>query len=325
MNIVGVETLEFDTCDDLLSYIACDPCWYDFRWVFRGQGNKDHNLLPTILRKDTAENNEKQITREWYKLNLFARFADQQGLPVPNFDKLSQSGQLVKACLDRGKSWPPKDIYTLMALAQHYGMQTRILDWTRAPLTGLYFAARYAVETKPDESQVTLFALNGKIVELYLEAYKRHKQHFKPGEALRIIDVPYEGNPNITAQQGTFTCVYDNEISSGNPVLQRTVEQYVIQLARDVNALEDNALEQLIQSMPLLIKLTAPGSDGGQLLHKLSSRFHVNGASLFPGYTGSVRSVKDFLYFCDNDEFDKRAKENLDFITSLPDPNDHSE
>jgi hypothetical protein len=50
-----------------------------------------------------------------------------------------------------------------MALAQHYGIPTRILDWTRAPLTGLYFAARYAMEeTQPDKSQVTLFALNGK-------------------------------------------------------------------------------------------------------------------------------------------------------------------
>jgi hypothetical protein len=325
MSIVGVKTLEFDTCDDLLSYIARDPFWYYYQWIFRGQGNKDHDLLPSILREDTAENNRKQITREWYRLKLFASFADQQGLPVPNLDKSLQIHQLVKICVNGKKSWPSKDIHTLMALAQHYGIPTRILDWTRAPLTGLYFAARYAMEeTQPDKSQVTLFALNGKIGELYLEAYKRHKQHFTPKAELQTIDVPYAGNPNITAQQGTFTCVIDKEISPGNPVRQKTVDQTVIQLANTVNALEDNALEQLIHPMPFLIKLTAPGSGGGQLLHELGSRFRVNGTSLIPGYTGAVQSVKDILAYIDN-EFDTLAEENLDFITSLPDPSDHSE
>jgi hypothetical protein len=325
MSIVGVKTLEFDTCDELLSCIARDPIWYYSRWTFRGQGNKDHDLLPSILRKDAADNNGKQITREWHRLKLFASYADQQGLPVPNLDESLQIDQLVKACVNGEKSWPPKDIHTLMALAQHYGIPTRILDWTRAPLTGLYFAARYAMEeTQPDKSQVTLFALNGKIGELYLEAYKRHKQHFTPKAELRTIDVPYAGNPNITAQQGTFTCVIDKEISPGNPVRQKTVDQTVIQLANTVNALEDNALEQLIHPMPFLIKLTAPGRGGGQLLHELGSRFRVNGTSLIPGYTGAVQSVKDILAYIDS-ELDKLAEENLDFITSLPDPSDHSE
>ena len=325
MSIVPIYPLEFNHCDDTFRHITTDSLWDSGAWIFRGQGNKDHALLPSVLRDVTAKNNKLQIAREWYLLKRFSTYADQQGLQVPflgDFDNIRRAHKLVKKCVSGEERWPPKEIHSLMALAQHYGIQTRILDWTRAPLTGLYFAAHYAVKETQDKSQVILFALNEKISILIQEAYNQHKQHLAPIKTmLRTIDVPYAGNPNITAQQGVFTCTIDRKVDPEAPVCPKTVEQTVVELADTLNTLQDSALEkleELIHHRPLLVKVSLAGNVGKPLLHKLALRFRVNGSSLFPGYNGAVRSVEDLVSLFGN-EIDEFAAGDLDFINSLPD------
>ena len=58
------------------------------------------------------------------------------------------------------------------------------------------------------------------------------------------IDVPYAGNPNITAQRGTFTCVVDRKFDPDGAVPYRKVDDIVVQLANTVNVLEDSAIRE---------------------------------------------------------------------------------
>lgn len=90
--------------------------------LFRGQPC-DKPLLPKFGRVK-AKGKRQKI--ELLLLNKFARAS----LPFREFE--------------------PKDEWDLLALAQHHGMATRLLDWTRSAPAALWFAVRNPPEKKDD-------------------------------------------------------------------------------------------------------------------------------------------------------------------------------
>jgi hypothetical protein len=82
----------------------------DSSWVFRGHGDQDFELIPGIGR------NKYDSARERTLLEVFERRAAE-------FVDLSKMS-----------GWDK------LALAQHHGLPTRLLDWTTNPLVAAYFA-----------------------------------------------------------------------------------------------------------------------------------------------------------------------------------------
>ena len=88
----------------------------------------------------------------------------------------------------------PRDDWEFLAIAQHYGLPTRLLDWTWNPLIATFFAI--AVSNKDD----------GAVYPLYAATVPSHSPNVSPLESLGycIYKPPHFDN-RIVAQSGLFT------------------------------------------------------------------------------------------------------------------------
>ncbi|MCP5023626.1 MAG: FRG domain-containing protein [bacterium] len=111
------------------------PMW------FRGQANMSWDLLPPALRKDfisASRNTDRQ------------RAVEEQGLA-------KEYALLFEFRTRCAQFKVPNDLTQLYMLARHYGLPTRLLDWSINPLVALFFA----VVSQPNTDGV-LFAINAR-------------------------------------------------------------------------------------------------------------------------------------------------------------------
>lgn len=238
------------------------PC----KLLYRGQGNHRWNLTPGILRKKMSSTADMQVFKEWAYVESFVRHCDSIGLAIPNDSPAFREKFLNQSNLGDVSDWPPTEMHPLMALAQHYRLPTRLLDWSTRAYVAAYFAISDALAKKVDTGaeRLALWVLDIEKQALFHE--------------LKVVTVPGGNNANLAAQSGRFTLLTQKG-GRAKPFEGETA----LDLYFTSHALP-----------PPLKKVTLPIAEAPAALN-LSSLYGVTGATVFPDYYGAARATEDAL------------------------------
>lgn len=162
------------------------------KWLFRGQADAGWKLEPSVHRGYTSQ-------QERYLTNEFRVRARSRHLSCP----LSN------------------DYPGWLALMQHYGLPTRLLDWTYSPLVAAFFSVHpdYGPPVQNDGHDACIWALDARklnqsqgfeplIFPLDASSYEPLiEPAFKNRNELNTVGVAMaiEHDPRIQLQQGAFT------------------------------------------------------------------------------------------------------------------------
>ena len=296
--------------------------------LYRGVGSDEYGLLPAAFRQhgektlndifclSTAKSNDDDILqnvthslRELIAVASFYSLANQQGLSLPTDSAVLHSEltsrivgldnlDSVTRFFGQRDKWPQAELLPLIALAQHYGIPTRLLDWSLDPVVAAFFAARSAfTRIKRQGSRKGKFSIwyANKVSLAASALFDRHKKIATPRYSVRVVDVPYYGNPNLQAQKGRFTIVYQRDNLDPNDWIDKTtVDEAMLNIFHDTMGTREQAVVFPKSDVSLFTKVSIPLSEAIPLLIKLRAAGYHSG-TIFPGYQSCTDSLLDAI------------------------------
>jgi hypothetical protein len=251
-------------------------------WAFRGHADTSWDLetsldRATILRYETESASGMRATGMW-------RLADFHEKPLlRDFQKRAHQYLSHLPGDDEFIDW--------LALMQHYGVPTRLLDWTRSPYVALYFAVersatkrsaavwaidcRWALQQSADscgqfDPNLSDAELSAKMSRFANERLASETDSGSPNGIVFPVD-PHHVNERMAAQQGLLLCRPQNRPPFDIALLTM--------ICRDREAVS-----------PPVRKLIVRPQDRIEFLKQLR-RMNITAASLFPGLEGFAQSL----------------------------------
>lgn len=263
-------------------------------WVFRGQRDATWHLIPTAFRPDTdmsfeyhnirgmSLNKRHQFEDELNLLLQFVKMADSLALKIPGDSYLirTDKGRQEIEISFNNNGWPPDELLELLAIAQHHGVPTRLLDFSKNAMKAAFFAAESAYHhyqtNNSSKDDFCIWALNtDALMNKVPVPYRR----------LKIVTVPHVENEYLHCQEGLF--LYD---CCANDEWDKT--SFSLNLDEMLLILQENIRKPPISIREDIIhKITFPISESKLFLRELNLE-NINKATLMPNYDNAVSALR---------------------------------
>ncbi|EIY4767115.1 FRG domain-containing protein [Vibrio cholerae] len=294
-------------------------------YIFRGQGNSNWRLIPSIFRPNTKIPHGTTIQRgpkaslgeqrkmEWELLSDFVIEANSNGFHLPDENTIYKildkrfSDKEVTKILRHETVWPDSQYLSLLSLAQHYGLPTRLLDWSYSSYVAAYFAAKQCIadiESGIKVKSLSVYALNAKwtefksvteIPDVQEEIYKNQKRTIE----FQVVKPPTYFNAHLKAQKGVFTCQHEFGNIKHLANIDVCLKEFVLLIQQsEQEELQRNnflrSISNVISSVngTVLYEFTLPATKASELLICLD-KLGVNSSTLFPSLGGCVETLFD--------------------------------
>lgn len=232
----------------LSEIIGDDAVW------FRGHCKSEYTLLPSLARDDKAVEREIILSKK-FKQNAYSF-----------------------------RQNPPRDEWEWLFLMQHFGVPTRLLDWTESPLVALYFAVN-DLDQNHDQK-------NGDIWAILPSKYNYEVPRIRPEVQ---VDIPCFGMDSVLDDYRPDRIVLE-KMSNKYPVAaiaHRQNERIMAQLGVFTIMHRDKTpLEQIADNF--LVRYSIPHEAKPRLRSELSA-LRINRMSLFPELTSVAELAREIL------------------------------
>lgn len=215
-------------------------------YLYRGHRDSSWKLEPTFDRFYNLQYNRLKEIDEKYVSHLdYQKTLDAH---VENFERNSIGKRVSSAKQLTKNEW--------MALGQHYGLETPLLDCT-SPYVALFFAMEKSYAPTSEKRTVWIFSPLG-LQEIAIN-------QDPPVEFVEEIDLPTDENVRLLSQSGKFTLTPKN----------CSIEDYISKNIR------------LTGHSPVLYRINIPEDLREGMLRHLNS-MNINHATIYPDLTGSA-------------------------------------
>ena len=305
----NVKEIKCDSVKDFIQRISYGGDLYkliDSRYIYRGESSDKYKLIPSALREKNHkhivnsvktlfssynyenENSEHfQMIAEYIYLHEFYLFCDYRGLRIPNIDDFRNKliGQVdPNKMTEFNNTWLPSKYIEIAGLAQHYGVLTRLLDWSRDINVAIYFAISGLMKIEEPKmlKNIVLWVLD----TITLNVAEKDR----PGVILYTPE--YAGNPNLCAQKGVFSLYSIANDSRGY------YEKHFKENDKIVKPFDEIIKEQVngYNEEPILYKILIPTPQDDELYDYLSKQGY-DASLIFPGYEGAAKTISEELYW----------------------------